>query len=1419
MADLFQRVSGEMEPLRGIHQRRVLLPYEEELCEFTGISKDEYFQFLDLVTQETKKRPKAYDLVPDVQATGTELVILAIALVVIGYLLKPKEPEDPPTLTTSKREGRKRFTPSENFDSVQNLIDLGETVPLVFTRWRPRGDGTSIGGVRVNTELLWSQMASYGKYQQFRAIGLVSGGRLGNEILPDYEGYAIGSSSLDNYTRHKVALYFNRGGGRPRLGGTDSNRFTSINNGDGYNDFSYEYDESRLYEYDNRNEEEDVFSVAWQEANQIQYNNRIFSGCRTENVQSVFGVYNPMPNGMRYRVNYELVLLPDGSDNKSDIKAKREKIRDSHPRFCAVDAYKRGNGNWLFGNGEKSLEKGDLVRYKIDKSVDDSDDYRDWGSEDIRNAQDSIRKDADDALVVGETYLIGTCLVVCIEEEDPYLPWEPDTRSKRYRFEVLEHEVSGQDNEIEIRDWNDKRKGYETLTIQKVALGTVTNNRPCQATEIGLKSQVWRRVNGFPNVNSHPGHWQTELGKDRGGTIEDYEDEDGSITLGNMNTYISRLSFFRLQARRKGDKREDGTAKWSYIDDNAPFCIKGQAPTDVYNYIRINHPFGEWDFRFVPYPGNKMYKRCRMKRNRVHLLNSKNGVDITPISSSSYGFDSFSDRITSSDNITYEVQVWYGGQEYYLTPGDLGNKEWFVGEIPDEDESRGEVLSLAAFSTRPVPNFGGWVFNTSQSFHWERSWSGPQDWKRRGAYYYKSGSKTRWRLRWDYDLNGVGSNTLIGTANSDKKEDDWHKVRLYDRGFQYRIADGDGDGRSDDKRDIHQYRLTEGVEGRIRGPFTRESPSEQDVEEDDDRRLELDIWEYRYRIDDDDVDNPGDPDHIPSVFRWEIRYGGRGYKNGQSVRIPLSDVNSHYDDIRVTVFTDAGSVLYQGEEEFETLEITTTTDPDTGEETSQSEYVTEREEWTDMWPEGRNLNLYDAVSDYVIYDAEDSSHMNGPEHEIVYVNELIDSSPVIEYQEEGIPYSDLAIVGIRINSSKEWRSFSQLSLYVKRGVQVDRVTQERFPETNRNDFESTNLFPEIAYALLTDNQIGLGNAISHENVDRASFIKASLFCEKNQFYWDGMITARENLREFLYTQASYCLLDFVVLGGKFSLVPSVPYYGDHLEIPDLDFKQWVRDNPNFGLMQPQRNILGETKAMFTDGNVRNLQVNFLSPEERQLVTLVVVYRKEEENGFPEQKTASFRLSETQSIEGWRVGSEHNPRETIDLSPFCTCKEQVEMYAKTTLRQKQLIDHVISFQTTPQNVLNLNPGNYIRVVSETTHFDRYSNGSINDEGGIQSQKTISNGDEIFYWKAGDTEVNSLTLSLSPNGIVQNMAARGSVFTKKVSEGSDRVYKVESIAYGEEGLIDVSASYVPLYDGGKLAILNHDDLDFEISGGFN
>ena len=58
--------------------------------------------------------------------------------------------------------------------------------------------------------------------------------------------------------------------------------------------------------------------------------------------------------------------------------------------------------------------------------------------------------------------------------------------------------------------------------------------------------------------------------------------------------------------------------------------------------------------------------------------------------------------------------------------------------------------------------------------------------------------------------------------------------------------------------------------------------------------------------------------------------------------------------------------------------------------------------------------------------------------------------------------------------------------------------------------------------------------------------------------------------------------------------------------------------------------------------------------------------------------------------------------------------------------------------------------------------------------------------------------------------------GTVFTVVQNSNVIRVYKLEALTYAEDGLVEVTASHMPLTEAGNLAILEWDDDYFDYSG---
>jgi len=780
-----------------------------------------------------------------------------------------------------------------------------------------------------------------------------------------------------------------------------------------------------------------------------------------------------------------------------------------------------------------------------------------------------------------------------------------------------------------------------------------------------------------------------------------------------------RYSFFRLQARIAGVVDAD----WNYIDGGEPFGVKGNSPQPQYNFIRINHhsaPKKEYEFRFLPFPGNLVKRDFVDQADKfVRILNSAGELL------------SYTERPNEE---TY--QIYYKGTRESLVSGDVSNTEWYLGVLPT-DKKAGKVNKLLQTINGIIPKSTRWIEVERRTTDMNANL------RNEAEIFYKPsthGSRWRWSTgdappHWREDFNSQNKdiNNPLRTPDTITIGDPYvHPYIDRDDGFRYGVGpfittlEGNNVSRSNrgNYYGIIKYEMKEAdVE-----PVVRENI---EVTGGSGSGLKVQVKVYF------------DPrNNQYAAAEWKITDSGSGYKDDDKVSIPAINDLSFPGQNNIDIVTDF------------------------------SDFVTE------PWPEGKNLNPFDAINDYYQYDAERSSHLDGPEHEIVYVNEQSSLGTAPQYF---VGSSGIANVALRLSSSKEWNSFSQFSVYIKEGIKVERLID--------NTTGATNLFPEIVYALLTDKRFGLANSIGVSSVDKDRMITAAKFCEANKFYWDGVITDKQNVREFIYQNAIFNLLDFTILGGKFSLFPSVPY------------------NSDFEIHRAQR---PKVSALFTDGNTRNLKVSFLSPEERQNFIGTVYYRKEVPNGFPETESLSKAVAEDDLISVAQIAK--LPTEVFDMSDFCTSQSHAESFLEHALMIRKKVDHGIKFETTPQAALGLKPGDYIRFISEATHTSRFENGVISPDGIVQSVGNDSLTDvNIYHWKPGTEEVKEAILNVV-NGKTTNSNLYGSVFTVKQTTESNRLYKVESITYNDEGLIEVSASHAPLLSDGTLATINYNSNDF-------
>ena len=1376
MAELpknIRKPGGDMVAPRSPFSRRMLLPTEADLCVVLGITKEEYFKFLEGVAAKVKERPEAYGLIPDIRCdpltttVGTKVVlttfgqiVVGVALTVVSYLLTPKPPsmKQGTAQRTADMAGMKRFAPQFSFNTVQELAKLGDLIPLIFTN----RDQNPKGGVRVNSQLLWSQLVSLGRFQQLKLLGLFSLGEI--DEAPDFEGYAIGDLLIENYQAEKILL--------------SGNNIPFKSNGGSFST--------------------DVFRID---------NLKHFCGTRNPTTQATFGLSSPMPNLTYFRLPYELVRAPSNlnSDNRPAARItlkKRRKILGGWPMRAGFA--QGGNSSQKAGNSDLSV--GTYLTYQVVGGPDnnanafqqDWEGYEPHGVEDVNAVTKTVREATDSYISEGEQYLAGTTLVSCTHignEEWPGQPWDGSNSFTRgYQFKVLEkgrfecapspnlgtHCNNPQWNTggdfFEVKDdkyyyeqyFGDSFQLYEPAeryVLQRVNLGTVSDNRNCHITEIGLKSKVFKQMS-FANVNSKPTEEE----------INTVYNDRSTLSLGNVNKYITRYSFFKLQVREAGTGNDWQTLETPITNHLDVFCIKGNTPEFQYNYIRIDHPYRQYEYRFFPWPGNDVIKKVIANNTvYVNLLNANGATDPNAIHQFSYG--------------SYTVK-FAGRKNYALTRDILSNKDWDFGEPSGNRKNvagyvqglkgTGSYSSPSHINADNLPQKRVSTVKWTQIYHPDCSY--PHS-------YFGFGYHTLIIENKNWPVDGVSTFNLFINNGHVTDNIEGRKGPIWGDSQQLEIVTliaAHGGGQTVSGVEFH-YTTDDGrggkfipvIDSSMGGNVNGYPCGKKDIPKFGNvtstwyyvRKIE-DEWQNEDPVINDLIttsDTDGSGDDIANGSGLQVRFKawantarteiyaewnlegsrGSGYREGDRVRIPSQDDPEDTDDTLVPA-------------QIIELQVSSTV-----EKTIES-----------------RLNLYDAASDYWKFEGDQSSHLEGPEHQITYCNEIVKTEGTDSI---GSPatYSDLAYAGLRINSSKEWTNFSQFSAYFQKGIKVKSLLG--------GSDRSTSLFPEIAYALLTDARIGAGKVVSEQAVNETNMGIAANFCKKNNLFWDGMISDRVNLREFIFEQANYCLLDFTIIGGQFSLNPAVPF-----------------DESNY---QIENNKPVDIKAMFTDGNVKDLTVNFLSPEDRQTFKANIIYRKEKLNGFSEKKSSVVSLFDEYDSSGNLITKHSDdPMETYDLSGFCTSVEHAVTFGKYVLSNRQKVDHTVNFKTAPHYINGVQPGDYIRVFSTTQHVNRFNNGAILEDGSVVSKDAISGTKTFYWWNTSKSVVQEDTENFS-NPLPATY--RGSLFTIKELQASNQCYKVESITLDEEGLVELSGSYAELTSDGKLVILQGWDDDSRFS----
>ena len=1516
-----------------------LLPYEKQLIEAIGATEEEYRELVAYTLWKGRTRPAGYEHIPDIRAdaatiaifykAGTGLTIwgqlaVGVALSVASYLLTPKpklpDPSKQRVLDSINHAGR--FTPTHGFESLAELANYGDPIPIIFGLYRDAPtEANRSGGMLFSPKMVWSRMFSYGSQQGIKMMYVVGEQGAAEGTAPDgignpnLQGIFIGNSALDTIYNDFFAFYWKRNT-TTSADTTGATRIRTTNLVYGTRGEPHSGDPF------NPSTGDDAFLCPTSEGSE----DTGFSSVHSLTSNADFGCYAPIRNGTPYRVNWSTVPIPhisDGEDDdpypyirgyerfkiagdKGSLAAPEGDIRQNHDnpnrtqdqgmpgegrnyscRMGIVDYYRtEGSGRVKYqsregdgkDNGSNSLipfrvytgvQKGDrclfVIRPQGEKLRDNLYANGQVKIDDINSAVDELRRNADEQLQIGEHFAIGACVWKVISRTrdiwgavDLSRP-EDDRTSQHIILECID-DNRGSNNKIgvvaislirptvaNIRSTKKRNAGAVTDRIQwpetegikfgpvdgdgfigdspqfgdlpggsfyplmRISQGIVRNNRKTDVTEIGIKSIVYQQLGGLCN-------FQTIL------TVKDLKDLDNDnkmVQSGTITSYIQRLSCFIVEWRLAGDTDD---TNWRAF--NAVLGVVGGSTVAQYNWIRIKHPTATapsaYEFRLKPLNSAAIkdladdYEIYRLNADKTTLLEVNDEDLILKIPA------------------TLTQKRFLRNQPEYFSEGAERTEDVVIpARLTAEIETSLPVGSDVR--VRKITDFTN--PNDSSPFVWSSD-SGATAGKMGGFMWEIFGSADSGTYGGSVDVGGTVEKNHLHTVNG-------KPVRVFYRATKLLLSGG---GPSSWHGETHGWRVghdsDDGVDSFESRPEGNDNQGwsnneiitiQQDLSAGNPYRSDVpgtsgDVsWvKMRLKLSVGDEENirRGLSSGIPhEIFGEPTREGERS-----SVTVEVKDsgmadgqdgnrLSGRTITLRLSSTTVAPAIPNWASQ---TLKWTT---PDvevvsqtgtwgSGDNNLRFEYLLAPTGSSGRTRNGKTItdnpwrNNLDAwigykfrITSYVEGGTEEQTLVVGgrifegqtfygdvtrysglvrrsnestPEHTISYVNEMIANEDTPEY-------TRMATAGLALRASRNFSNIDQIRFWMSEGLHVERLHPDRSATYGNTDlYGPSNLLTDLMYFLITDETAGAGSAFggsinAQSMVEKDELIQTSKFLSQNKLYFNGAISQPSNLREFISTIAPNFLCTFTLKNGKFSLMPALPTSTD-------------------GRLKSGTSDAVTIKQHFTSANILedSFEVSYLEAEERKPFRAVVRYRKEVKNQLPKEETVTVTLKE------WESSSRPLPVESFDLTQFCTTKQHALFVARYFIKLRELVGHTIAFKTTPYG-LDLAPGDFIKVATETSPYDAAKNGTIDGSGVITSASTISDGSyNIFYYPTTDNlDIQTGTLNVSGRRTTQSEFF-GSIFTVQETTVSANIYRVEQITLEEDASVSIIASEFPCND---------------------
>ena len=303
-------------------------------------------------------------------------------------------------------------------------------------------------------------------------------------------------------------------------------------------------------------------------------------------------------------------------------------------------------------------------------------------------------------------------------------------------------------------------------------------------------------------------------------------------------------------------------------------------------------------------------------------------------------------------------------------------------------------------------------------------------------------------------------------------------------------------------------------------------------------------------------------------------------------------------------------------------------------------------------------------------------------------------------------YGNLTMMAVGVYANRGLQDLRSVSALVRKGKNCKKINVSS--KTISNNVNSSSFAPDIFADTLLDSVNGVGNYVSELNIDIDSLVLAKNFCVNNNLprQEDDANKVTMFMDGVIADVGSW--REFWINSAPFSLLELARKNGKDTLVPALPVNESGKASLDDGTP-----VEVQISALFTTGNILkgSYKEEFLNYEANteDLIASVVYREFAEDEVFNKNRTVDVRLK---GVDDSQISTA--VRETFDLSQFVTQKEQAIMFAKLLCNQRRHVKKGIEFKTFPSEA-GLEPGAFIYVDVGLKDWDHYSSGIVLEDG--------------------------------------------------------------------------------------------------------